>query len=79
MRWDVKVQLNTFSRKPTDEMRYTVYNIEISHNFLVRKISENAHFLQGFGWFARNYAETAFPQNYQTKKLGESTIFYAVV
>ena len=52
------MQLNTFSRKPTDEMRYTAYNIEISHNFLVRKVCGNAQFQQGFGWFARNYAET---------------------
>ena len=25
----------------------------------------------------RNYAETAFPQNFHTKKLGEITVFFA--
>ena len=30
------------------------------------------------GQIARNYAETAFPQNFLTRKLGEITIFFAV-
>ena len=29
--------------------------------------------------FAQNYAETAFPQNFQTGKLGKITVFYTVM
>ena len=31
------------------------------------------------GEIAQNYVETAFPQNFHTKKLGEITVFYAVI
>ena len=30
-----------------------------------------------FGLIAGNYGETAFPQNFHNRKLGEITVFYA--
>ena len=35
-------------------------------------------FRHSFERMARNYAETAFPQNFHTRKLGEITVFFAV-
>ena len=43
------------------------------------KFCGNAQLLQRFGQFARNSGETVFPENFHTKKLGEITVFYAVV
>ena len=43
-----------------NEYRTTALNTVLSPNFLVRKFSGNAQFLQRI---SRNYAETAFPQN----------------
>ena len=42
------------------------------------KFCAKAQFTQGFGQFARNPAETVFPQNFLTRKLGEITVFKAV-
>ena len=58
---------------------YTAKNTEISPNFLVWKFCGKAQFPHSFGRIARNYAETAFPQNFDTRKLGEITVFFAVV
>ena len=45
------------------------------------KFCEKAKFLHSFGRIgriARNYAETAFPPNFHTRKLSEITVFFAV-
>ena len=46
---------------------------------MVWKFCGKAQFPHSFGQFTRNYAETAFPQNFHTMKLGEITLFYAVL
>ena len=46
---------------------------------MVWKFCGKAQFPHSFGRMARNYAETAFLQNFHTMKLGEITVFYAVV
>ena len=56
----------------------TAKNIVISPNFRVWKFCRSTQFPHSFGWIARNYAETAFPQNFHTRKLGEITVFFAV-
>ena len=58
----------------------TVKNNVTSPNFLVWKFCGKAHFSHSFGRFTRNYAETVpFLQNFHTMKLGEVTVFYAVL
>ena len=47
-------------------------------NFLVWKFCRKAQFWHSFGKIAQNYAETFFPQNIRTRKLGEITVFFAV-
>ena len=58
---------------------HTAYNTVTSPKFLVWKFCGKAQFSHSFGRFARNYAETAFPQNFITRKLGEIMVFYAVL
>ena len=53
-----------------------VENAEISPNFLVWKFCGNAQFPQNFGQFGQF---KAFPQNSHTRKIGEISVFYAVV
>ena len=53
-------------------------NTEISPNFLVWKFCGKTQFPHSFGRFVRNYSETAFPQNFHTRKLGEITVFFTV-
>ena len=53
-------------------------NTIISPNFLLWKFCGKAQFPHSLGRIARKYAETAFPQNFRTKKLGEITVFYAM-
>ena len=48
---------------------HTAYNTVTSPKFLVWKFCGKAQFSHSFGRFARNYAETAFPQNFITRKL----------
>ena len=51
----------------------------ISPNSMVRKFCGMAQFLHSFGQIAQNYAETVhFPQNFQTMKLDEITMFLAL-
>ena len=60
-------------------LRYdTAYNTLILPNFLVWKFCEKAPFSHSFGQFTRNSAETDFPQNFHTRKLGKITAFYAL-
>ena len=56
----------------------TAKNTVISPNFLVWKFCGKAQFPHSFGRFARNYAETVFPQDFHTRKLDEITVFFAV-
>ena len=42
------------------------------------KLCGKAQFPESFGRFDLNYAKTTFPQNFQTRKLGEIAKFYAV-
>ena len=53
-------------------------------NFLVWKFCGKAQFPHSFGRWCGNFVERhsgncAFPQNFHTRKLGEITVFYAVV
>ena len=56
----------------------TAENTVISPNFLVWKFCGKTQFPHSFGRITRKYAETAFPQNFHTRKFGENTVFYAV-
>ena len=58
---------------------FTAKNTLISPNFLVRKFCGKAQFPHSFGRFARNYAETEFPQNFHSWKSGEIAVFFAVI
>ena len=42
------------------------------------KFCGKAQLPHGFGWSARHYEETVFPQNFRTRKLGENMVFYEV-
>ena len=53
----------------------TTYNTVILPNFLVWKFCGKAQFLHSFGQFP---CETAFPQNFHTRQLGEIRVFFAV-
>ena len=44
-------------------------------NFLVWKFCKKTQFLHSFGWMTGN---CAFPQNFQTRKFGEITVFFEV-
>ena len=57
---------------------YTAKNTVILPNFLVWKFCRKAQFPHNIWRFAWNYAETAFPQNFYTRKLDEVTLFFAV-
>ena len=57
-------------------------NTEISPNFLCSKFCGKAQFSQSFGRIANRqelWGNCAFPQNFQTRKLGEISVFYAVI
>ena len=56
----------------------TAKNNIISPNFMVWKFCGKAQFPHSFGRFARNSAETAFPQNFHTMKLGEIMLSFAM-
>ena len=56
----------------------TAKNSAISPNSLVWKFCGKALFPYSSRRFARNYAKTAFPQSFHTKKLGEITVFFTV-
>ena len=43
------------------------------------KFCGKAQLPHSFRRMARNYVETAFPQNFHTMKLGEITVFYVVM
>lgn len=45
--------------------------------YFLRKFCGNAQ--QSFGRIARTFVETRFPQNFRAKKLGEITVFHAVL
>ena len=53
-------------------------NSVIPPNFLVWKFCGKAQFLHSFRRIAQNCGETAFQQNFHTKKLGEITEFLVV-
>ena len=53
----------------------TTKNTVISSNFLVWKFCGKAESPDSFGQIVQNYTETAFPQNFHTRKLGEITVF----
>ena len=55
---------------------FTAKNTVISPNFLVWKFCGKAQFPNSFGKLCRN---CAFPQNFHTRKLGEITVFSAVL
>ena len=64
------VKINEWMRETKSFKGYKVYGVVSTliswcGNFVERR-------------FARNYAETPFPQNFHTIKLGEITVFYAV-
>ena len=50
--------LNSIYLLPQLRFYNTAKNTVISDDFLVWKFCGKARFLHGFGWFARNYAET---------------------
>ena len=52
-------------------------NTAISPDFLVWKFCGKAQFPHSFGRFALNYEETAFPQNFYTRKSGEIMVSFA--
>ena len=56
----------------------TEKNTVISPNFLVWKFHGRAQFPHSFERITRNYAETLFPQNFQTMNLDEITVFFSV-
>ena len=62
----------------TLEALITAKNTAISTDFLVWKFRGKAQFPHSFRRIAWNYVETAFPQNFHTRKLGEITVFFAV-
>ena len=61
------------------KQRCTAQNTVISPNFMVWKFFGKAQFPHSFGRIARNCENCAFPQNFYTRKLGEITVFYAVM
>ena len=67
-----------FSHENACTIPITAKNTVISPDFLVWKFCGKAQFPYSFGRFARNCAETAFPQNFHTSKSGEITVFFAV-
>ena len=59
---------------------FSAPNTVVSPNFLVWKFSRKVQFLNSFGRFTQNYVETAtFCKISTPKKIGEITVFYAVV
>ena len=70
---DTNVLYKTYL-KPKNPWLQGVNWTEILPNFLVWEFCGKAQFPHSFGQIPRNSAETAFPQNFQTRKLGEISV-----
>ena len=58
---------------------HTAKNTDISPNFQFWKFCGKAQFLHSFERRTQNYAKTVpFPQNFDTRKLGEIAVFYVM-
>ena len=65
--------------EPVNLWVYTVLNNAISPNFVVWEFYGSAQLPKSFVRFARNSAESVFPQNFHARKLGESLVLYAMI
>ena len=59
--------------------KYLAEIAPILRNFLVWKFCRKTFFTESWAYCQKNYRNCAFPKHFCTRKLGEISVFYAVV